>query len=125
MNNTNNAEFDLYVCKKMQSKAQNAKERGVEFNLSFQAMKNILRAKHCYYTGVLLTKPRQGKPLRASDITIERVDPSLGYVIGNCVAACYAANNIKSQLESAGLTGLKAGRNLFNKAIKRIEGKKK
>ena len=124
MSNKDNAAFDLYVAKKMAKKARDAKDRGIEFSLSFQAMKNILSAKKCYYTGIPLTTS-EGSVQKASDLTIERVDPSKGYVVGNCVAACYAANNIKSQLESAGLTGLKAGRNIFNKAIKRIEGKKK
>lgn len=123
------ASFDLYVAKKLASKAKNAKDRGIEFSLTFQSMKNLMKAKKCYYTGITLTTPEGVQPdqtgNKASDRTIDRVDGSKGYVPGNVVACCNAANNIKAQLEGAGLSGLKAGRNIFNKSIKRIERAKK
>jgi hypothetical protein len=63
--------------------------------------------------------------LRATDRTIDRVDASKGYVIGNVVACCYAVNHMKSLVENdlagTGLTGLKVVRKVFDKTIKRIE----
>tara|TARA_R110000744_G_C19371770_1_gene563186 strand:- start:47887 stop:48255 length:369 start_codon:yes stop_codon:yes gene_type:complete len=114
-----NAEFDMYVARKMMSKMGNAKERGIEFALSFQSMKNLLKSKKCYYTGLELTKP-DGKKTRASDLTIDRIDASKGYVPGNVVACSYAANHLKSQFEKGGVKGLKAGRSVFDKTLKRM-----
>lgn len=122
-------QFDLKVANKLRRKAQDAKTRGIEFALTFQSMKNLMKAKRCYYTGIVLTEPaglQDGDTGRgASDRTIDRIDGSKGYIPGNVVACCNAANNIKAQLEGAGLTGLKAGRSIFDKSIRRIEGAKK
>lgn len=121
--------FDLKVARKLERKAQDAKRRGIEFGLTFQSMKNLMSAKRCYYTGIVLTEPQGLQDDQtgrgASDRTIDRIDGTKGYVPGNVVACCNAANNIKAQLEGAGLAGLKAGRNIFSKSIKRIEGAKK
>jgi hypothetical protein len=116
------ASFDLYVADKLRRKADNAKERGIEFNMTFQSMKNILGAKKCHYTGLPLTKARPSMPARGSDLTIDRIDCTKGYVKGNVVACCHAANQLKSQVEKAGVPGLKMGVKIFQKTIKRIEG---
>ncbi|AMR57873.1 putative anti-sigma factor [Pseudomonas phage vB_PsyM_KIL4] len=119
-------EFDLYCAKHLQWKAENAKKRGINFDLSFQSMKNLMGAKRCFYTGILLTKS-SGKEaeLRLSDFTIDRIDGSKGYTSGNVVACCYGANQMKSQFEGLGINGLKAVRNVFDKAIKRMQGVEK
>jgi repressor of nif and glnA expression len=114
--------FDLYVAKKMSSKASNAKDRGIEFNLTFASMRNLLSAKKCYYTGLPMTKPTGVKQV-GSDLTIDRIDASKGYIKGNVVACCYAANQLKSQVEAAGLEGIKMGARVFNRTIKRMEAK--
>lgn len=123
--NMTETEFDLYAAKHLVWKAENAKKRGIEFDLSHTSMKNLLGAKRCFYTGIALTKSsgKEGE-LKLSDFTIDRIDGSKGYVKGNVVACCHAANQMKNQFESLGVVGLKAGRNIFDKAIKRIEGKK-
>lgn len=114
------SQWDCYVARKLNAKANNAKDRGIEFNLSFQAMKNLLSANKCYYTGIVLSKPDAGAQ-KANDLTIDRIDCTKGYVRGNVVACSYAANQLKAQFESAGLIGLKAGENVFKKSIKRIK----
>lgn len=124
------AAFDLKIAKKLISKEKDAKRRGIEFSLTIQSMKNLMKAKRCYYTGIVLTEPAglcddQIGGRLASDRTIDRIDGTKGYVPGNVVACCNAANNIKAQLEGAGLVGLKAGRSIFDKSIKRIQGAKK
>lgn len=125
MTDTKDYSFDLYVARKMESKANNARQRGIEFNLSFAAMRNLLRAKKCYYTGIPLTRPAKGgQTVRASDLTIDRIDSTKGYVHGNVVACCHAANQMKSFAEGAGVAGLKAAEKIFSKSIKRIEGAK-
>lgn len=114
------SQWDCYVARKLNAKANNAKDRGIEFNLSFQAMKNLLSANKCYYTGIVLSKP-DANAQKANDLTIDRIDCTKGYVRGNVVACSYAANQLKAQFESAGLIGLKAGENVFKKSIKRIK----
>lgn len=126
--NMTETEFDLYAAKHLVWKAENAKKRGIEFNLTHTGMKNLLSAKRCFYTGIILTKStgkEENGELRLSDFTIDRIDGSKGYVKGNVVACCHAANQMKNQFESLGVVGLKAGRAIFDKALKRIEGASK
>jgi hypothetical protein len=125
-----NAAFDLKIAKKLASKEKDAKRRGIEFALTFQSMKNLMKAKRCYYTGIILTEPAglnddQIGGRLMSDRTIDRIDCNKGYVPGNVVACCNGANNLKAQFEGLGIVGLKAGRSIFDKSIKRIQGAKK
>ena len=70
---------DLAVARKLVNLSNSAKSRGKEFNLNLTSIRNLMKAKHCYYTGVKLTN---------SNRTIDRVDNDKGYVIGNVVACC-------------------------------------
>lgn len=76
-------------------KAKNSAKRGVEFLLTIAEYKRLITAKRCYYTGIVLTQPC-GDESRPTDRTIERLDKNIGYVAGNCVACCHAANSIKA-----------------------------
>lgn len=121
-----NVDFELKVMAKYKSKVNDAKVRGLEFDLTYQSMKNLMVAKKCAYTGMTLTEPmNDGTGLRASDRTIDRVDASKGYIRGNVVACCHAINHMKGQVEHSldgtGLAGLKVVRSVFDKTIKRIE----
>lgn len=120
-------EFDLWVAKKLQSKLNQCKSRDIEFGLTFTCMKNLMKAKRCFYTGLTMTRPKsnpeKGDTVLASDMTIDRVDSSKGYVKGNVVACCQAANALKSTMEGQGLgiKGYVMGRSVFDKAIKHIK----
>ena len=81
---------DLQVAKKLISMHKTAAERGIKFDLPFLSLKNLLRAKRCYYTGELFTK--------ANPVTVDRVDSSLGYVKGNVVACTHDFNSRKGGL---------------------------
>lgn len=83
--------FDVMVARKLALKYQNARQRGIEFGLSFTSVKNIMKAKKCYYTGL---------PLTRSTLTIDRVDSNKGYVKGNVVACHTDANSFKNIIES-------------------------
>lgn len=115
--------FDLRVAKKYAQKANNAKQRGIEFSLSLTSMKNLCRAKRCYYTGMQLTQSRHGSPMRDSDMTIERIDPSKGYVKGNVAAVCHAANAIKNQIIEDPNSPLDLG--MFTRMVKLMNKKSK
>lgn len=113
--------FDLYVAKKLQLKAEDARKRGLDFKLTYTSMRNLMKAKRCYYTGLPLTMPRPGEEPSASDRTIDRVDSNKGYVPGNVVACCHAFNEMKSKIEKAGVPGMVMVQKAFGKAIRRME----
>lgn len=119
----NDAIWDLMVANRFRHKYKNAKDRGIDFTLSFRSMKNLLEAKKCYYTGITLTFPdsSEDKSLKATDLTIDRIDSSKGYVSGNVVACSHAFNQLKSQFEGAGLIGIKTACKAFGKVMKRME----
>lgn len=89
---------EIKLAKKYISKEQSAIARNIEFSISFTSYKNLMRAKKCYYTGICLTEPT-GPAQLTTDRTIDRIDPTKGYVHGNVVACCFQANQIKSQME--------------------------
>lgn len=91
-------EFEILVANKYRGKVDNAKSRGIEFSLTLNDFRNLLLKKRCAYTGVNLTLHRQGSPTN-SDLTIERIDNFKGYVKGNVIAVCSAANSVKGVLE--------------------------
>ena len=66
-----------------------AKSRGIEFELPLQSLRNIMRAKKCYFTGQELTKRTK---------SIDRIDNTKGYVKGNVVACHVKFNNKKGNL---------------------------
>lgn len=93
---------DVHLAKKYVAKAQSSASRGIAFELSFTSYKNLMRAKKCYYTGIILTDPVGGKALNQTDRTIDSIDNTKGYVSGNVVACCWAANQLKSFTEDPG-----------------------
>ena len=100
---------EIQIARRYCQSYKRAKRRGLEFNLSLRSVANLLKAKRCYYTGVLLTDERSGKTLPATYRTIDRVDNSKGYIKGNVVACCYAANAFKNEfLEQPNLVNGKA-----------------
>tara|TARA_R110002126_G_scaffold104356_3_gene237844 strand:+ start:630 stop:1136 length:507 start_codon:yes stop_codon:yes gene_type:complete len=82
---------DEILCRKYLNKLSNARTRGIEFELSLTSLKNIMRAKKCYYSGVALN---------LDNSTIDRVDSSLGYIKGNVVACHTEVNSLKSIFEN-------------------------
>lgn len=91
-------EFEVLVANKYRGKVDNAKSRGIDFSLSLNDFRNLLMKKRCAYTGIPLTLHKQGSPVNA-DLTIERIDSERGYVKGNVISVCSAANSVKGVLE--------------------------
>ena len=89
---------DIDIARKYTAKSDNAKAKGVHFDLSFTSFKNMCRAKKCQLTGIILTE-RGSHSLNATDRTIDRIDAKKGYVEGNCMVVCHAANQFKSRFE--------------------------
>ena len=93
-------EFELFVASYYASKVESCKKRGIEFKLNLVSVRNLLRTRKCPYTGKELTVPRAGKQALTTDITIDRIDNTKGYVKGNVMAISNRANNLKSIFEN-------------------------
>ena len=98
MNQADKVAFDVMCTRYYLNKLQSCKDRNIAFNLTFTQVKNMLRAKRCQYTGLVLTKSKGAKQL-ATDVTIERIDPTKPYESGNVCAVSYAANMFKAQFD--------------------------
>jgi len=87
-------EGDVYIAQKLLWLKERADTKSVEFNLSLASIRNLVRAKHCFYTGNLLTE-ETNHPLQR---TIDRVNCQRGYVKGNVVACARFFNEKKGNL---------------------------
>jgi len=92
---------DAGIAKMYLQRIQSAKARGISFELSLMSFMNLLKTKRCKYTGILLTEPEragQGKKTTqlGTDRTLERIDNTKGYIKGNVIAVCHAANQLKN-----------------------------
>lgn len=102
---------DLEIARRMVSKADNAKQRGIEFDLSFADMKRLLSRKTCYYTRNKFTETGGNKR------TLDRINSKLGYTKANTVACTSACNKLKNRL----LEELGVHVKVVKKMIKEIE----
>lgn len=93
-----NLDKELALMLKYRNKVNNAKERKIEWKLSFSQYKKILQSKTCRYT-----KKKFDLSDEKSDnyITLDRIDSSVGYIPGNVVACSKIANRIKGNIENA------------------------
>jgi hypothetical protein len=85
--------LDITVAKKMVTLKTSADDRGIEFNVSFRKLKQVMHNRKCFYTGVDLTFT-QGDNLH----TIDRIDASKGYIDNNIVQCSQNFNRMKSNL---------------------------
>ena len=100
---------EIWISRYYMRKAQRAAEDGYEFSLNLVSVRNLLLAKRCYYTGIELTKPelneagfvKDGYKRRLTDVTIDRIDSTKGYVKGNVVACAKGTNSFKSYFEGS------------------------
>jgi hypothetical protein len=83
---------DVEVAKKLLNIYQSAMDRKLEFNLSFESVKTLLKFQTCYYTG---RKFDNDGPYGRS---IDRIDSSKGYIDGNVVSCTVDINGKKSNL---------------------------
>lgn len=83
---------DLEVAKKMLKIYQSAVDRKLDFDLSFETVRNLLLEPTCYYTQKVFEET--GNFARSFD----RINSDLGYVEGNVVACTVDINSKKSNL---------------------------
>lgn len=68
-------------------------QQGIEFDLRKSEFVELDNATHCHYTGVELTSI----PQQDNSRTLERIDPTKGYIAGNVVACCLRMNKYKGR----------------------------
>ena len=95
--------FDTYVATKYLGKLQSAMTRGIEFKLTLDDMKRLLKQKKCYYSGVTMTTDGD------LQVSLDRKDSKLGYTKDNTVACCALANSLKNELIDTGINIDKVG----------------
>ena len=83
---------DVEVAKKLLNIYQSAMDRKLEFNLSFESVKTLLKFPTCYYTGRKFDN--EGPYARS----IDRIDSAKGYIEGNVVSCTVDINGKKSNL---------------------------
>lgn len=98
MSNTKRIVTEEQVIKKYNNKRNNALHEGKEFSLSLLSIKNLMQAKYCFYTGVEMVVDGDSRK-DMNYLTIDRVDPSKGYIKGNVVACSMFANRLKGEYE--------------------------
>lgn len=91
--------LDYKIARKYVKKIDKCSELGITFSLSFYEFKRIMTANKCRYTGITLTWQTSQNQI-PTDVTIDRIDNSIGYIAGNVVACCKGYNSFKGALEN-------------------------
>jgi hypothetical protein len=86
---------DIEIAKRMVRTEKSASDRGKEFSISFEKMKELLSSTHCYITGVEL---ETGEDNKDNFLTLERLDNEKGYTDDNVVACSSYINKKKGDL---------------------------
>jgi len=121
--------FDLKVAKSYVNKSKSSAERGLTFSLSLDFFVNLFKDPVCAYTGVELSIPTDSA-LKPLDLTLERIDPLVGYTESNTIVVSRHANSTKAILDSFLHSDLpdEAKRKILSQALyrvnKRIKGSK-
>lgn len=93
---------DLEVAKKLVAIKTSADSRGIDFDLSFRKVRQLLTTKRCYISGVKLNRI-QNDP---NQLTFDRLDNTKGYTDDNVVACSLRMNRLKDSLTIEDITML-------------------
>ena len=79
-----------------------ATRRGIEFSLSTETVRTLTSA-NCTYCGVEPRQVMRSKDSNGSYIYngIDRIEASVGYIDGNCTAACKICNRAKTDMTAS------------------------
>jgi len=100
--------FDLYVAEFYIKKIKSCMGKH-DFTLTLAEFSKLLATKKCAYSGLSMTHSGVGvlaspgkdpNELRFTDLTLERVDRTKGYISGNVKAVSHGFNKIKSVFEN-------------------------
>lgn len=97
INDNLNSSEDKYIVNNFKHLRQRAKARGIKINITCDEVLDAFKAQDgkCFYTDVAMRcKIGTGKPV-AESFSIDKIDPTQGYVHGNFVLCCNRVNSIK------------------------------
>lgn len=100
---------DIDIAKRLVRTEHSATSRGIEFDLSFSRLKQVLNAKKCYFTGEELEHDNVSHP---NYLTLDRIDASKGYTDKNVVACGRSFNQRKGNITAEDIV-------LMHKALKK------
>ena len=94
--------FDLYLRNKVSYVKNNCKRKNIDFNLDFEFLQYLWKKQQgkCYYSGIPMLKKKKDNGFLCWDgPTLDRVNPSGGYLKNNVVWCIFAINSFKQSLE--------------------------
>ena len=86
------------VFRLLENSKRNARAKGIEHSIS---RSDIIIPEYCPILRIKLTNTRgigKGTSLSDSSVSLDRIDPTKGYISGNVQVICWKANRIKSNL---------------------------
>lgn len=115
-------ELDLIIAHKLVAKSDKCKDKGIEFDLSFEKVKTIAEEGKCAYTGEVFSSVSGAEE---NSMSLERIDPRVGYVDNNVVGICHWLNRFKGRTLDAFLhcekLTVEAKIKILRKALYRLE----
>ena len=100
---------DVKIASKLLNLKDSASKRNIEFDLSFNKVKQIMNTKRCYFTNEKLVLGDKNNSNDDNVLTFDRVDNNIGYIDSNVVACSQSFNKIKSNLTVIQIKQLYAG----------------
>ena len=90
-------QFKLKHC--LYSARSRAKKLKLEFNLTYEYIKYLYETQKglCAISGIPMTK-EYGSGILDTNISVDKIDPKKGYVIGNIQLVCWAVNRMKGTM---------------------------
>lgn len=96
-----NQDIDYFLKRKVYSIRNNSKRKKIDCNLDFMFLKHLweMQLGKCYYSGIALTGSGRNNNFQLWDCpSLDRLDPSIGYVKTNVVWCAYCINSFKGSL---------------------------
>lgn len=90
---------NVYATERLSFLRQRANRKKIDFNLDYEDMIKINSTQFCELTGVRLTNHLSQSKQYFNTATIDRIDNMQGYVKGNVMVMCQAANRLKAKYE--------------------------
>ena len=100
---------DIEIASKLLNLRNSASTRNIEFDLTFNKVKQIMNTKRCYFTGVKLIQGNKDNLNDYNVLSFDRIDNSIGYIDSNVVACSQGFNKIKGNLSVIQIKQLYAG----------------
>lgn len=89
--------FDYFLKRRLSKLKQRSKNKDIAFNLDFDYLKELWETQNglCSLTGVSMTN---SDSRTTTTISVDRINPKLGYVKGNIRFICDIVNKMKQEL---------------------------